>query len=590
MLATKFKKRTHKCGDLRKAHEGETVTIMGWVHKRRDLGGLIFIDLRDREGMTQVVFNPEKGEDLHEKAGSLKSEYVIALTGRVSLRPEGMINKNLPTGEVELLADELDILNISAVPPFNLTIEGGVDEITRLKYRYLDLRTARMQRNIQLRSAITKATRNYLEENDFLEIETPILLKSTPEGARDYLVPSRLHPGKFYALPQSPQIYKQLLMASGFERYYQIARCFRDEAQRADRQPEFTQIDLEMSFVERDDVLDLAEGLMKRIFKDAIGMDIPQAFPRITYEEAINSYGVDKPDLRFDMKLTDLGDIFKDSDFRVFSDALKNGGVIKGIKVEGQADMSRKNLDGLTEKAKELGAKGLLWIKNYENDFKSSFKKFLEPNHMEKLREKLSLSDKDLVLIVADKKANEVLGELRLFLARELNLIPEGTFEFLWVIDFPLFEYNEEEGRLQAVHHPFTSPMPEDMDYLDSEPLKVRAASYDLVLNGVELGSGSIRIHRRDIQEKMFEILGLSSEEIEERFGFLLKAFEYGAPPHGGIAPGLDRLVMMMAGEETIRDVIAFPKTQTATCPMSDTPIGVSDEQLRELNIKLDLD
>jgi len=587
----KLKKRTAKCGELRKSDSGKSVILMGWVHKRRDLGGLIFIDLRDREGLVQVVFNPEKDKELHEKAASLKSEYVIAVTGEVSPRPEGMVNSNLPTGEIEVLGKDLDILNISAVPPFNLTVEGGVDEINRLKYRYLDLRTARMQRNIKLRSRVVKATRDYLEEHGFLEIETPMLIKSTPEGARDYLVPSRIYPGKFYALPQSPQIYKQLLMASGFERYYQIARCFRDEAQRADRQPEFTQIDLEMSFVERDDVLELGEGLILRIFKETLGMELPHPFPRITYGEAISSYGVDKPDMRFDMKIKDLGDIFRGSDFKVFSDALHGGGLIKGIKVAGQGEMSRKQLDSLTEKVKEMGAGGLLWIKYYEkeNDLKSSFKKFLSPEDIEKLREVFSLSDKDLVLIVAHKKACEILGELRLSLAHELKLIQEGEFKFLWVIDFPLFEYNEEEKCIQAVHHPFTSPMPEDMKYLNEEPLKVRAASYDLVLNGVELGSGSIRIHRRDIQEKMFEILGLSSEEIEKRFGFLLKAFEYGAPPHGGIAPGLDRLVMMMAGEKTIRDVIAFPKTQTAYCPMSETPTEVAREQLEELRLKTDL-
>jgi len=587
----KLKKRSCKCGELRKSHGGKSVTLMGWVHKRRDLGGLIFIDLRDREGLVQVVFNPEKDKELHEKAASLKSEYVIAVTGEVSPRPEGMINPNLPTGEIEVLGKELDILNISAVPPFNLTVEGGVDEINRLKYRYLDLRTARMQRNIKLRSRVVKATRDYLEEHGFLEIETPMLIKSTPEGARDYLVPSRIYPGKFYALPQSPQIYKQLLMASGFERYYQIARCFRDEAQRADRQPEFTQIDLEMSFVERDDVLDLGEGLILRIFKETLGIELPHPFPRITYSEAISSYGVDKPDMRFDMKIKDLGDIFRNSEFKVFSDSLHGGGLIKGIKVAGQGEMSRKQLDSITEKAKEMGAGGLLWIKYYEsdNDLKSSFKKFLRPEDIEKLREVFSLANKDLLLIVAHKKACEILGELRLSLAHDLKLIPEGEFKFLWVIDFPLFEYNEEEKCIQAVHHPFTSPMPEDMKYLNEETLKVRAASYDLVLNGVELGSGSIRIHRRDIQEKMFEILGLSSEEIEERFGFLLKAFEYGAPPHGGIAPGLDRLVMMMAGEKTIRDVIAFPKTQTAYCPMSETPTEVDRKQLEELRLKTDL-
>ncbi|OQA14703.1 MAG: Aspartate--tRNA ligase [bacterium ADurb.Bin363] len=586
-----FKKRTHTCGELRASDIGKEVTLMGWVHRRRDLGGLIFIDLRDREGITQVVFNPEKYKEIHEKAGELKNEYVIAVGGQVSPRPDGIVNPKLSTGEIEVLVKDLDILNTCPTPPITVSSEVRPDEITRLKYRYLDLRTGRMQSNIKLRANITKATRDYLAENGFLEIETPILINSTPEGARDYLVPSRLYPGKFYALPQSPQIFKQLLMVSGFDRYYQIARCFRDEDQRADRQPEFTQIDIEMSFVERDDVLDMAEGLMTRIFKDVLNIDIPRPFPRLSHEQAISRYGIDKPDIRYDMKMEDLGEIFKDSAFKAFSETITSGGIIKGIKVEGYGGASRKKLDDLNEKAKEMGAKALFWIVFTEDNIKSSIKKFLRPEDIENLKKKFSVSPNDLVLILADKKeiVHRIFGEFRIFLTEELGLIKYGDFKFLWVIDFPLFTYNKEEDRIDAEHHAFTSPLPEDIEFLDTDPLKVRASSYDLVLNGVELGSGSIRIHRRDIQEKVFKIMGLTMEEADVKFGFLLRALEYGSPPHGGIAPGLDRLVMLMAGEKTIRDVIAFPKTQTAFCPLTGAPVTVSEKQLGELKIKLDV-
>lgn len=598
-----LKKRTHYCGDLRKSDEGKTVTLSGWVNKRRDLGGLIFIDLRDREGLVQVVFNPEKDKDLHEKAGSLKSEYVITVTGNVSLRPEGMINEKMPTGEIEVTVKELDILNVSATPPFAISGEEvKADEITRLKYRYLDLRTQRMQRNLKLRHIVATSAREYLNKKGFYEIETPMFIKSTPEGARDYLVPSRLYPGCFYALPQSPQIFKQLLMVSGFDKYYQIARCFRDEDQRADRQPEFTQIDIEMSFVERDDVLEIAEGMMIKAFKDGLGVTLESPFPRLTYEEAINFYGSDKPDLRYDMKMEDLSEIFSSSEFKIFQDVIsKNSNTIseeknyaiKGIKVSGQGDgYSRKKLDSLTEKAKELGAGGLLWLKYYDKEVKASFGKFLKEEETMKLKEKFGLINNDLLLIVADEKktVNTVLGNLRIFLAKELGLINKEVFKFLWVLDFPLFEYNEEEKRMESSHHPFTSPMPEDIKYMDTDPLRVRSSAYDIVLNGVEIGSGSIRIHRRDIQEKIFDLLGLSREEAEKRFGFLLGAFEYGAPPHGGIAPGLDRLVMLMAGEESIREVITFPKTQTAFCPLTEAPVNASDEQLKDLHLKVEKD
>ena len=586
-----LKKRTHNCGELRCADIGKSVTLMGWVHRRRDLGGLIFIDLRDREGITQVVFNPEQYKELHEKAGELKSEYVISVTGEVFARPEGTVNTKIPTGEIDVMARELAILNTCPTPPINISGDTRTDEMTRLKYRYLDLRTQRMQSNIKLRASVTRTARNYLEENGFLDIETPMFINSTPEGARDYLVPSRVHQGKFYALPQSPQLFKQLLMVSGFEKYYQVARCFRDEDQRADRQPEFTQIDMEMSFVEREDVLNITEGLMGRIFKDVLHLDIPRPFLRLKHRDAMDWYGIDKPDLRYGMKIEDLSDLFKDSEFNAFKENIQNNGVVRGIKVEKFASSSRKKFDELNEKAKELGAKAISWISFTGADIKSSIKKFLTPQDIENLKSRFSVTDNDVILIVSDKRetASRVLGEIRISLAQELGLVKEGDFNFLWVIDFPLFSYNEEENRIDAEHHAFTSPLPEDLEYLDSDPLKIRASSYDLVLNGTELGSGSIRIHRKDIQEKIFKIMGLTAEEAEYKFGFLLKALEYGAPPHGGIAPGLDRLVMLMAGEKSIRDVIAFPKTQTASCPLTGAPVAVSEKQLRELSIKVAL-
>lgn len=583
-----FLKRTDMCGSLRKEHVGKKVTLMGWVHRRRDHGGLIFIDLRDREGIVQIVFSPQVSLEAFKKAESVRSEYVLAVVGEVRLRPEGTINEKLSTGEVEVYADQLIILNEAKTPPFVIEESEEVEEAVRLKYRYLDLRRPELQRIIILRHRITKSIRDYLDRAGFLEIETPMLTRSTPEGARDYLVPSRVHPGEFYALPQSPQLFKQILMISGFDRYFQIVRCFRDEDLRADRQPEFTQLDMEMSFVNEEDIIEVVEGLMSYIFKENLGISLNIPFPRITYEEAVNKFGTDRPDLRFDLELVDISDAVVKSDFKVFSDTVRRGGQVKGINARGCGSYSRKDIDGLTDFVKGFGAKGLAWFIITEDGIKSPIAKFFTQQQLDDIVEKMKGEKGDLLLFVADepKIVAESLGNLRLELAKRMNLIDKNKYEFVWITDFPLVEYDEEEKRWDSKHHPFTSPKEEDIKFLEQDPSKVKARAYDLILNGIEIGGGSIRISDRELQQKIFKILGLSSDEVKEKFGFLLEAFEYGAPPHGGIAFGLDRLVMLMAGRDTIRDCIAFPKTQSASCLMTQAPSKVSEKQLRELGIK----
>jgi aspartyl-tRNA synthetase len=582
-------KPTFQCNDLRAEHIGSEATVAGWVQRRRDHGGLIFIDLRDSSGIVQIVFNPELNPDTHKIAHGVRSEFVLAVKGKVNRRPEGTENPNLPTGEVEIPADTIEILNTSETPPF--VIDDSADEVAeeiRLKYRYLDIRRPRMQNNLRLRHKVYMATRNFLDELGFIEVETPVLTKSTPEGARDFLVPSRLIPGTFFAMPQSPQLFKQLLMVAGIGKYFQIAKCYRDEDLRADRQLEFTQIDIEMSFVDEEDIYSLTEGLMHRIFKDSLGMDIPIPFPRMTYAESMRRYGCDKPDVRFDMELIDVGDIVKDSDFKVFVSTVAGEGQVKGIVAPGLAKASRKEIDDLTEYVKTFGAKGLVSMKVMDGDIESPVKKFFSQVLMEKLVEKMGAKVGDLMLFVADKPkiVAESLNRLRLKLGNELGLIDDKRFEFLWIVDFPLFNYNEDEKRLDSEHHPFTGIHPDDMGLLETDPLKVRSRSYDLILNGNELASGSIRIHQMEMQEKIFNILKLTSEEINGRFGFFLEALKFGAPPHGGIAPGLDRLVTVMVGSKSIRDVIAFPKTQSGTCLVTGAPSEVSDKQLKELFIK----
>nr|WP_277996991.1 aspartate--tRNA ligase [Moorella humiferrea] len=579
--------RSHGCGELRATNTGEEVTLMGWVHRRRDHGGLIFIDLRDRSGLVQVVCDPESGEAF-KKAEEVRNEYVVAVRGRVRQRPEGTANPRLATGAIEVEARELRILNRAKTPPFYIEDNIGVDEALRLRYRYLDLRRPEMQEILRLRYQTTRAIREFLDGRGFWEIETPMLTRSTPEGARDFLVPSRLRPGEFFALPQSPQLFKQILMVAGVERYFQIVRCFRDEDLRADRQPEFTQLDMEMSFIQREDILNLVEELMAHIFRETLGVEINLPLPRLTYQEAITRFGTDKPDLRFGLEIQDVSTEVKKCGFKVFRDAVATGGVVRGLCVKGGAAFSRRELDELTKLATTYGAKGLAWMAITTEGVRSPIAKFFTAEELQELMKVMQAREGDLLLFVADSEtiAAGTLGALRLELGRRLRLYDPGQLAFTWVTDFPLLEYSPEEKRFVAVHHPFTMPMEEDWPLLDTDPLKVRALAYDLVLNGVELGGGSIRIHRRDIQEKMFSLLGFSPEEAQEKFGFLLEAFEYGTPPHGGIAFGLDRMVMLMARRDTIRDCIAFPKTQSGTCLLTGAPSPVAPEQLLELHLR----
>ena len=579
-------KRTHYCGTLRRENEGETVTVCGWVQRNRDLGGLIFTDLRDRTGIVQLAFDDKTEKVLFDKASTLHSEYVVMATGTVRIRSSK--NSEIPTGDIEIEVKELKILGESQTPPFEILENSNAGEDLRLKYRYLDLRRPDIQKNILLRHKITKVTRDYFDDNGFIEIETPTLIKSTPEGARDYLVPSRIHKGSFFALPQSPQLYKQLLMLSGFDRYMQIARCYRDEDLRADRQPEFTQIDLEMSFVEPEDIYAVAEGYIKRLFKEVLDVEIETPLPRLKYVDAMNDYGSDKPDTRFEMKIKDLSDIARNCGFSVFADTVKNGGTVRAITAKNAAQTyTRKEIDKLTETAKGIGAKGLAFIRWVEDTPTCSFSKFMTEDEMQAIIDRTGAEKGDVVFIVADKKnlCLSVLGALRLTVAKRLDIIPDG-YNFLWITEFPFFEYNEETGNWDAMHHPFTAPLDECIEFLDSAPEKVFAKAYDLVLNGVELSSGSIRITDPDLQAKMFKALGLSSEEAHEKFGFLTDAFKYGAPPHGGMGIGLDRLVMLMCGSESLRDVIAFPKVSNSSELMSGAPATVDDIQLRDLNIK----
>ena len=582
--------RSHRCTEVTNDMVGQKVTLMGWVQKRRNLGSLIFVDLRDRSGLMQIVFDePVIGSEGFEKAGSLRSEYVIAVVGTVQKR-SAAVNENLKTGAIEVAAEDLRILSESKTPPF--PIEEGIstkDEV-RLKYRYLDLRRPDIQKNLILRSKVCGIIRDFMLKEGFLEIETPILQKSTPEGARDYLVPSRIHPGSFYALPQSPQLFKQLLMCSGYDRYFQIARCFRDEDLRADRQPEFTQVDMEMSFVDVDDVIDVNERLLARVFSEAIGVEVPLPIPRMTWQEAMDRFGSDKPDIRFGMELTDVSDVVADCGFGVFSGAIADGGTVRGINVKGQAKMPRKKIDKLVEFARSCGAKGLAYVcVNEDGSYKSSFAKFMTEEEMDRLVQKMDGQPGDLLLFAADrfKTAVEVLGALRLNLAKELELYDPSEFAFLWVVDFPQFEWSDEQNRYLAMHHPFTMPYEEDLPMLLTDPGKVRAKAYDIVLNGCELGGGSVRIHQDDVQQKMFEALGFTVEEAHDRFGFLLDAFSYGVPPHAGLAFGLDRMIMLMTGADSIRDVIAFPKVKDASDLMTEAPTPVDDKQLEELSLKV---
>lgn len=580
-------KRTEMCGKLDASHIGERVVLNGWIAKRRNLGGLIFCDLRDKTGIVQIVFDDKIPQELFQKADKLRSEYVVGVKGVVKERQS--VNKELATGDIEVFVNDLVIYSEADTPPIYIKDDDNVDDNLRLKYRYLDLRKQKMQNNLTFRHKITKLARDYFDENGFTEVETPMLIKPTPEGARDYLVPSRVNPGSFYALPQSPQMFKQLLMVGGTDRYMQIVKCFRDEDLRADRQPEFTQIDLEMSFVDTDDVIAVNEGFIKKVFKEMMGVDIKLPLKRIQYDEAMERYGSDKPDLRFGFELKKLNDVVADCDFKVFTDALAEGGDVRGICIDGAAEQyTRKNIDKLIEASKSYGAKGLVWMKVGEDEISSSVNKFFSPEQLREIADVFEAKAGDLILICSDrpKVVFDTLGFLRRHIAGELGLLDDSKFELLWVVDFPLFEVDDESGELHPMHHPFTSPKEEDIAMLDSEPEKVKANAYDIVLNGVELGGGSIRIHDRQLQEKMFKILGISEADIDEKFGFLVEAFKYGAPPHGGLAYGLDRLVMLLTGEDSIREVMAFPKNQAAQCMVSEAPGDVTDEQLAELGLK----
>ncbi len=595
--------RDRGCGEIRESDISHNLTLCGWVFRRRDHGGLIFIDLRDRSGVLQVVFSPDVSGNAHELAHDLRSEFVISVSGEIRKRPEGTENPTMPTGAVEMYVNKLDVLNESSALPFTIEDAAEASEVLRLKHRYLDLRRPEMQRNLIIRHKVTKVMRDYLDEKGFLEIETPMLTKSTPEGARDYLVPSRLNPGHFYALPQSPQIFKQILMVSGLEKYFQIVKCFRDEDLRADRQPEFTQVDLEMSFAGRKDVIGNIESMMKRVFKDVLDTELQVPFERLSFYDSMERFGNDKPDLRFGLELSEMADLAEKGSFKVFIDALQSGGRVKAINGKGMASLSRKEIDMLTEEAQSFGAKGLAWIK-VKNGFESPIAKFFPEEILKQMAQRLNAEEGDLMLFVADKGkiVHDVLSRMRLELGKRLNLITPG-YRFVWITDFPLLEWNDEEGRFEAMHHPFTSPMDEDIEKLFSVDLSgsqlstsnfqlltsIRAKAYDIVLNGYEIGGGSIRIHRRDLQRKMFDLLRISEEDARMKFGFLLDALGYGAPPHGGIALGLDRLIMIMVGASSIRDVIAFPKTQKAFCLLSGTPSEVEPKQLRELYIKLNL-
>jgi aspartyl-tRNA synthetase len=582
-------RRTHSCCELGGNDAGTEVVLMGWVQRRRDHGGVIFVDLRDREGITQVVFNPEVSAEVHEKAHVLRSEYVIGIRGKVEKRLEGMANPNLKTGEIEVFATELKIFNAAETPPFVIEDNVDVSENIRLKYRHLDLRRTLLQQNIINRHKAAASVRQYLNSRRFIDIETPVLTRSTPEGARDYLVPSRVNPGRFYALPQSPQIFKQLLMISGFDRYYQIVKCFRDEDLRADRQPEFTQIDLEMSFVGEDDVMDVAQGLMVKLFRDVLNVDLTAPFPRLSYEDAVGRFGLDKPDIRFGMELVNISDIVEHAGFKVFADAIKKGGMVKALNAKGCMHFTRKEIDELADFVSVYRAKGLAWIKVHEDSWQSPIAKFFSEEEKQAMARRVDMQAGDLVFFVADqpKVVNEALGYLRNFLGKKLGLIKENTFSFVWVTRFPLLEYDENEKRNQALHHPFTAPVEEDYDLLEKDPLSVRSRAYDLVLNGSEIGGGSIRIHQRKLQERVFAALGMDRETYEEKFGFLLSALDSGAPPHGGIAFGFDRLVMILCGQSSIRDVIPFPKTQKAACLLTNAPSEAGKAQLDELSLRI---
>jgi aspartyl-tRNA synthetase len=584
-----YKKRTHTCGALRKEDIGKTVTLTGWVDRRRDLGGVIFIDLRDRYGKTQVVFGPQHNEEVYQRAKELRSEYVISVTGKVERRPEGTDNSNIATGEIDILSNELTILNKADTPPFPIEERVEASEDLRLKYRYLDLRREPMQKNLLMRHRMYQIARKYFDENNFIEIETPVLMKSTPEGARDYLVPSRVHPGKFYALPQSPQTYKQILMVSGFDRYFQIVKCFRDEDLRADRQPEFTQIDVEMSFADEIDVQTATEGMIERFFAEILGVKVQPPFQRLSYKDAMEMYGSDKPDLRFGLKFSTYNEFVAQAGFKVFSEIISQGGVVAGFTVPGGASYTLNQMDNLVDFTKSLGAGGLVYIKVTEAGAESAIEKFVGKDVLTKIAEKSQAKTGDLILIVSGQwqKAFTILGTLRLEMAKRLNLIDESKYNLLWVVDFPMFEYSEEEKRYVAMHHPFTSPKPEDLPLLDTDPSKARARAYDLVLNGNEIAGGSIRIHTPELQSKVFQLLGIGPVEAKAKFGFMLDAFRFGAPPHGGIAFGFDRIAMLLTGSKSIRDVIAFPKTSSGMSLMDECPSDVDKKQLDELHIRL---